>query len=259
MGIVNTNLADGVFEIELNRPDRINAFNRELGSEMYKVVLEAKENPEVRAVLLYGKGRGFCSGGDLKDFGVDTNDPVAVKEFMQDGQRAILWLYQMEKPVIAAVHGAAAGAGCNLAFACDIIIAEENAVFSETFSKVGALPDLGGLYFLPQKVGMHIASELIFTGKKITAKEALDYRLINRVVKNGQAVEEARDLAVELAAGPTKVLGMAKKLMHQAPYSSLEELLEKEAMGQAIIFQSKDFKEGRQAFNEKRQPRFEGK
>ena len=164
----------------------------------------------------------------------------------------------MEKPVVAAVHGPAVGAGCNLAFACDLIIADENATFSEIFAKVGALPDLGGLYFLPQKVGMHKAAELIFTGKKISAHTALEYGLINEVVSNGQSIDKGRELAKILANGPTKALGMAKRIMHQAAHLSLENVLELEAYGQSIIFQTKDFFEGRKAFAEKRDAKFLG-
>jgi 2-(1,2-epoxy-1,2-dihydrophenyl)acetyl-CoA isomerase len=164
--VINTKFKEGVFEIELNRPDCLNALNHELLSELSEAVKEASRNPAIRSVLLYGNGKGFCAGGDLNDFGIDASHPVAVKEFLQKGHEAIAGLYNMEKPVIAAVHGPAVGAGCNLAFACDLIIAGENAIFSEIFAKVGALPDMGGLYFLPQKVGMHKAAELIFTGKK---------------------------------------------------------------------------------------------
>ncbi|SFD43645.1 2-(1,2-epoxy-1,2-dihydrophenyl)acetyl-CoA isomerase [Lentibacillus persicus] len=258
MTIVNTNFQNGVFKIILNRPDKINALNRDLALDLAKAVSEAESNPDVRAVLVYGNGKGFCAGGDLKDFGIHTDNPNEVKEFLKEGQEAVLGLYNMEKPVIAAVHGPAVGAGCNIAFACDIIIAEESAVFSEIFSQVGVIPDFGGLYFLPHKVGMHVASELVFTGKKLKANEAKEYGLINQVTTEGEALEKARKLASSLAQGPTKTLGMAKRIMHQAPNSSLEEILQLEAYGQAITFQSRDFKEGRDAFLEKRQPEFLG-
>ncbi|WP_156289721.1 enoyl-CoA hydratase/isomerase family protein [Oceanobacillus salinisoli] len=259
MSTVNTNFQDGIFEIILNRPEKLNALNKDLAVDLGKAVTEAKSNTDVGAVLVYGNGKGFCAGGDLKDFGIDIDDPTEVREFLQVGHEVVLGLYHMEKPVIAAVHGPAVGAGCNIAFACDIIIAEEGAVFSEIFSQVGAIPDFGGLYFLPQKVGMHVASELIFTGKKLKAQEAKEYRLINQVTENGQAIEKARELAASLAKGPTKTLGMAKRILHQAPYMSLEDLLQLEAYGQAVTFQSEDFKEGRAAFMEKRKPNFLGK
>ncbi|WP_045516169.1 enoyl-CoA hydratase/isomerase family protein [Neobacillus niacini] len=258
MDLINTALNEGVYEIELNRPHQLNALNLELLSELTVAVREAKHNPAVRSVLLYGKGRGFCAGGDLKDFGIDPSNPIEVKEFLQKGHEAIINLYNMEKPVIAAVHGSAVGAGCNLAFACDLIVAEESAVFSEIFAKVGAIPDLGGLYFLPQKVGMHRAAELVFTGKKLNAQTAFNYGLINEVVTNGQAIEKGRALAQQLANGPTKAIGMAKRIMHQATHLSLEEILELEAYGQSLIFQTQDFSEGRKAFAEKREARFLG-
>ncbi|WP_085991199.1 enoyl-CoA hydratase/isomerase family protein [Oceanobacillus senegalensis] len=258
MSTVNTSFQDGVFEITLNRPEKINALNKDLAVDLAKAVVEVKENPDVRAVLVYGNGKGFCAGGDLKDFGIDIENPVEIREFLHKGQEAVLGLYHMEKPVIAAVHGPAVGAGCNLAFACDIIVAEENAVFSEIFSQVGAIPDFGGLYFLPQKVGMHVASELVFTGKKLKANEAKEYGLINQVTADGQGLEVARELALSLAEGPTKTLGMAKRIMHQAPHMSLEDLLQLEAYGQSVTFQSRDFKEGRSAFMEKRKPNFLG-
>lgn len=249
----------GVFEIVLNRPDRMNALNEDLFTELAEAVVEAKRNPSVRAVLLYGEGKGFCSGGDLKDFGIDETNTTAVKEFLQHGHKSIIGLYHMEKPVIAAVHGPAVGAGCNLAFACDMVIADETATFSEIFAKVGALPDLGGLYFLPQKIGMHKAAELIFTAKVLDAKAAYDYGLINEVTATGQSITKAKELAKQLASGPTKALGLAKRILHQAPYASLENILELEAHGQANIFQTEDFKEGKQAFIEKRKALFQGK
>lgn len=258
MTVVNTSFYEGVYEIELNRPNQLNAMNFELLSELTEAVREAKLNPAVRSVLIYGSGNGFCAGGDLKDFGIDPANPIEVKEFLQKGHEAILDIYHMEKPVIAAVHGPAVGAGCNLAFSCDLIIAEEKAVFSEIFAKVGAIPDMGGLYFLPQKVGMHKAAELIFTGKKLDAHTALKYGLINEVVSNGQAIEKGRELAYSLANGPTKAIGIAKRIMHQASHLSLKEVLELEAYGQAIIFQTNDFSEGRRAFAEKREAKFLG-
>lgn len=258
MQLVNVFLNEGVFEIELNRPNQLNALNLELITQLANAVREAKQNQAVRSVLLYGNGRGFCAGGDLKDFGIDPSNPIEVKEFLQKGHEAIIDLYHMEKPVIAAVHGPAVGAGCNLAFACDLIVAEESAVFSEIFAKVGAIPDLGGLYFLPQKIGMHKAAELIFTGKKMNAKHAFDYGLINEVVANGQGIEKGRELARELANGPTKALGIAKRIMHQAAHLSLEEILELEAYGQSLVFQTRDFSEGRNAFVEKREAKFLG-
>ncbi|MHA6258403.1 enoyl-CoA hydratase/isomerase family protein [Sporosarcina sp. CAU 1771] len=258
MSTVNTFLKNGVFEIELNRPESLNAFNKEMSIDLALAIKKAGDDPEVRAVLVYGSGKGFCAGGDLKDFGMDATNPVEVKEFLQKGHEVTTGIYNMEKPVIAAVHGPAVGAGCNLAFGCDLIIADENAVFSEIFAKVGALPDMGGLYFLPQKIGMHKAAELVFTGKKVSASEALDMGLINEVVPNGTAIEKGRELAVSLAKGPTKTLGMAKRIMHQAAYSKLEDILELEAYGQAIVFQSRDFKEGRAAFLEKRKAEFLG-
>jgi 2-(1,2-epoxy-1,2-dihydrophenyl)acetyl-CoA isomerase len=255
---VKTAFNQGVLEIILNRPESLNALNANLFSELTEAVYEAKRNPAVRSVLLYGEGKGFCAGGDLKDFGIDETNATEVKEFLQQGHEALLGLYHMEKPVIAAVHGPAVGAGCNLAFACDMIIADETATFSEIFAKVGALPDMGGLYFLPQKIGMHKAAELVFTGKTINANTALDYGLINEVTAAGNSLKKGKELAISLASGPTKTLGLAKRIMHQAPYTSLESILEMEALGQANIFQTEDFKEGKQAFIEKRKPEFHG-
>lgn len=258
MSSVNIDYYDGVLEIQLNRPASLNAMNEELLIDLASAVTEAKNNPAVRAVLLYGNGNGFCAGGDLKDFGFDITNSLEVKRFLQRGHEAILGIYHMEKPVIAAVHGAAVGAGCNLAFSCDLVIADENAVFSEIFAKVGAIPDMGGLYFLPNRIGMHKAAELIFKGKKLSAHEAYEYGLINDVVKSGSSLEKGRALAKQLAEGPTKSFGIAKRIMHTSRYSSLEDILEMEAYGQALAFQTKDFSEGRQAFLEKRTAKFTG-
>jgi 2-(1,2-epoxy-1,2-dihydrophenyl)acetyl-CoA isomerase len=258
MSTINTNFRDGVFEIELNRPDKLNAANYELISDLAEAVKEAKENPNVRTVLIYGNGKAFCSGGDLQDFGIDITNPIEVMDFMKKGHEVTMGIYNMEKPVIAAVHGAAVGGGCNIALGCDLVIADDKAIFSEIFSKVGAIPDMGGLYFLPQKIGMHKAAELIFTGKKLTASEALELGLINEVVEEGMAIIKARELAMSLANGPTKALGMAKRILHQATNQPLETILELEAYAQAIIFQSRDFNEGRTAFTEKRAANFIG-
>ncbi|MGG1677183.1 enoyl-CoA hydratase/isomerase family protein [Neobacillus sp. NRS-1170] len=257
MAVVNTRLKDGVFEIELNRPEALNSLNDELALGLQEAVFEARDNSSVRTVLIYGIGRGFCAGGDLKQLSNSTG-AIENKEFLQKCHQSVLGIYNLEKPVIAAVHGSAVGAGCNLALACDIVIAEENAVFSEVFAKVGAIPDFGGLYFLPQKIGMHKAAELIFTGKNLSAQEALDYGLINEVVSDGQALEKGRELAMLLANGPTKTFGIAKRILHQAPHLSLENVLDLEALGQSVIFQTRDLKEGIEAFIEKRIPKFEG-
>ncbi|MEN1967856.1 enoyl-CoA hydratase/isomerase family protein [Lentibacillus sp. N15] len=236
---ISAEIQNGVYEIGLNRPHKLNALNADLLFELTEVVREAKQNSAIRSVLLYGEGEGFCAGGDLTDFGIDPDNPIEIKEFLQIGHEAIVGLYNMEKPVITSVHGPAVGAGCNLAFACDVIVADESATFSEIFAKVGALPDLGGLYFLPQKIGMHKAAELIFTGEKVSAPMALEYGLINEMVTDGQSIDRGRELASMLASGPTKSLGMAKRIMHQAPYSSLEKYWRWRLMGNRSYFKQK--------------------
>ncbi len=259
MSTVLTKLEDGVFEIALNRPETLNSLNHQLSIDLRAAVYEARTNDEVKAVIVYGNGKGFCAGGDLPNMGINKENPLEVKEFLGRLHESVLGLHDMEKPVIAAVHGAAVGAGCNLAFACDIIIAEETSVFSELFVGVGALPDLGSLFFLPQKVGMHKALELIYTGERMKAPTALEYGLINKVVPKGTALEAAREFAKPLAAGPVKALGLAKNLMHKATYMPLKDVLDLEASAQAVIFQTYDFKEGCKAFEEKRPAVFKGK
>lgn len=256
---VNTKFNNGVFEIELNSPENFNALNKEILTALERAVIEARLNSDVRSVLLYGNGKAFCSGGDLKDFGTNVNDPIEAHDFIRNAHRSILEIYNIEKPVIAAVHGFAVGAGCNLALACDLVISDESATFSELFCEIGAMPDAGGLYFLAQRVGMHIASDLILTGKKLSGREAMKLGLINEVVEEGKSYEKGLEIARKLAEGPTKAFGIAKRIMHQAPYLSFEDFLQLEAYGQSIVFQTKDFKEGRSAFIEKRKPKFLGR
>lgn len=250
---------DNIAIIELNRPFRLNTITNQLVKDMKVAVNEVKNDPNVKAIIITAAGRHFCAGADLKeDMEIDTSNPLEVKVFMENIGHFLLELTEVEKPVICAVRGYAVGAGCNLALTADLILASEDARFSQAFVDVGAVPDLGGLYFLPRLIGLARAKELIYTGRVITAEEAERIGLINRVVKGEKLIEEAMELARKLVYGPTVSMGLAKRIMALGMSLDFKQLLQLEAYAQAIAFHCDDYKEGRNAFLEKRQPQFKG-
>jgi 2-(1,2-epoxy-1,2-dihydrophenyl)acetyl-CoA isomerase len=249
---------EGVLTIALNRPDVLNAFNSAMGHELLDALKKAERDPEARCVVITGAGRAFSSGEDLK-----ARQAEGITEFgptLRDRYNPIvLRIRNMEKPVLGSINGVAAGAGCSLALACDLRIASEKARFIEVFVRVGLVPDSGSSFFLPRLVGLGKALEMAFLGDEVGAEEALRLGLVNRVVAAEDLETATRELAMRLAKGPTKAIGLAKRSMNRALTMDLEELMEYEAYAQEIAGASADYQEGVAAFSEKRQANFTGK
>ncbi|SLN40065.1 1,2-epoxyphenylacetyl-CoA isomerase [Roseivivax jejudonensis] len=252
---------DGVLEITLNRPETLNAFDEAMHLKLRAAFDRANTEPTIRAVLLTGAGRGFSSGQDLSD-----RDPRQRSEPPNLGRTLemhynplIRRIRSIDKPVVAAVNGVAAGAGANVALACDIVLAARSARFIEAFALVGLVPDAGGSWLLPRLVGEARAKALALTGEPVSAEQAESWGLIWRVVDDATLMDEARALARRLAEGPTLGLGLTKRLIHGAAGRSLDAQLDAERDAQAKAGRSSDYAEGVLAFLEKRTPRFEGR
>jgi 2-(1,2-epoxy-1,2-dihydrophenyl)acetyl-CoA isomerase len=251
-------IADGVATVRLDRPAARNALNQQLKSELSDVIALVAHDPGVRAVRLTGNGPAFCAGGDITEMDPDRT-PDAARTRMRNIVRDIyLPLAQLEKPVVAAVNGHAHGAGVSLALATDIVVASDTAILSLAFARVGVVPDSGALYFLSRQLGRNQAKELLFTGRRLSADEAREAGLINRVVPHDELEAESDRLARELASGPTVALGLAKRLLDQAPSMSFEDMAELEGYAQGIAMSTRDHREAVAAFSEKREPVFTG-
>jgi 2-(1,2-epoxy-1,2-dihydrophenyl)acetyl-CoA isomerase len=255
MAEVETSRDGAVLTITLNRPDVLNAFNSGMHRTLAAALKEARDAP-VRAVVITGAGRGFCVGQDLTEFREAPGDIGSrLRGNYHPNIRAIRAL---EKPVIAAVNGAAAGAGMSLACACDVRIAADSATFVPAFINIGLIPDSGGSYFVTRILGPARAFEWLASGKKLTAAEAHAWGLVSEVVDAEQLSARAGELATQFAALPTRAIGMTKRLLDHAVNASLEDQLEREAQLQTAATQTADFKEGVAAFLEKRPPTFKG-
>lgn len=250
----------GWVEITLNRPERLNAFNDEMHAALRAVMTDAANDSEVRAVLITGAGRGFCAGQDLE--GRDPRkmqSPPDLAETLTKMYNPLVKLIRaMEKPVICAVNGVAAGAGANIALACDIVLAGASAKFIQSFVNVGLIPDAGGSWNLTHILGEARAKALAMTGEPLSAAMAQDWGLIWKAVPDDDLMTEARALAQKLAIGPTAGLAMTKQAIHAAGQNSFDQQLELEAEFQQICGRSYDYKEGVTAFLEKRPPIFKG-
>ena len=249
---------DGVATLTLNRPEKLNALNRKMVEELNGAVVEMAKDRDVRALVVTGAGRGFCSGADVVDM-AQAAAPIETRRWTQMAHKAILALTDLEKPVIAKVNGVAVGIGCSLALSADMIVASENATFSLIFSRIGLIPDGGSLFHLPRLVGPAKAKEIIFTAKMLDAKEAERIGLINRAVPAEELDNEVNMLAKQLAEGPTVALGIAKKIINKGLSMDLSSVLECEAFGQTIAGTTEDAQEGVIAFLEKRKAEFKGK
>ena len=256
MAEVETTREGDVLTITLNRPDVLNALNRSM-HEALAASLKHARDPEVRAVVLTGAGRGFCVGQDLTEFREATGD--IAERLRRNYHPTLLAIRALEKPVIAAVNGAAAGAGLSVACACDIRIAADTATFVPAFINIGLVPDSGGTYFTARILGPARAFEWMSSGRRLTAAEAHAWGLVSEVVESDGLPARVAELAAELAALPTKGVGMTKRLFDRAGERTLEEQLELEAQLQAAATQTDDFREGVAAFLEKRDPRFSGR
>jgi 2-(1,2-epoxy-1,2-dihydrophenyl)acetyl-CoA isomerase len=252
--------ADQVATITLNRPDAYNAFNLELGRDIFAAALEVDEDADVRCVVITGAGKAFCAGGDVKEF-VDNQGRIGahVKELTTYLHGAVSRLVRSPKPVITAVNGVAAGGGFSLALSGDLVLAAESARFTMAYSKIAATPDGSSSYFLPRLIGVRRATELYYTNRVLSAKEALEWGLITRVVPDAEFAGAVRALARELAQGPTRAFGGAKLLFHQSTTESLETQMELEAQAIASAGRSEDFRDAVRAFAEKKTPTFKGR
>lgn len=247
---------EGVATIMLNRPEKFNAIDMKMREELYFAFRYLEKDSEVRSIVLGGLGKAFCSGGDIQTMGkLKAN---AGRARLKNIQPLLRLIYTMDKPVIAAVQGHAAGAGMNLALACDFIIGAEDLKMCQSFTKIGLVPDWGGFYILPRRVGLAKAKELMMLAPTITAEEALEIGLVNKITNKESLLEEAQDLAQKLASGPKVALALCKTGINKSMGSSLEDCLEFEAMAQDICMQSEDFQGGLTAFKEKRKPEFRG-
>lgn len=243
--------------ITLNRPEVYNAFNELMKKELLEALKQIEKEKDVRAVIITGEGKAFCSGQDLKE--VMNLPNRSFKESLNTGYNPIIrTMRNLPKPIICRLNGIAAGAGCSLALACDVIIAAEESAMSEIFINVGLVLDSGSSYFLPRMIGSARAFEIATTGRKISAKEALDFGIINKVVPLSQLDAAVDEVANYYANAPTKAIGLIKKMLNKSFHSDLDTMLDYEAYCQEIAGNSSDNKEGVNAFLEKRKPNFTG-
>ncbi|MGH7332767.1 MAG: enoyl-CoA hydratase/isomerase family protein [Candidatus Rokuibacteriota bacterium] len=247
---------NGVVTLTLNRPEKKNAMNAAMFNELLAVFREVNDATADRVLVITGAGDAFCSGADLGDRGSDTRHALARLHWVAD---IVLALHRLPMPVIAKVNGIAVGAGMNLALGCDLIVASEHARFSEIFARRGLTIDFGGSWLLPRLIGMHRAKELALFGDIISAKEAAELGLVNRVVAAGQLDAFVADWADRLAAGPPLALSMTKRLLTNSFSMSMHEALEAEGMAQSVNAGTEDTPEAIRAFLEKREPKFQGR
>lgn len=253
-----TALNNGVYKITLNRPEVYNSFNKAMALSLQKQLDYCAQNDEIRTIIITGSGKAFCAGQDLAE-ATDPNGPELESIVREHYNPIILKIRLLEKPVIAAVNGVAAGAGANIALACDLTIAHENAAFIQAFSKIGLIPDSGGTYFLPRIIGVQKALALMLTGDKISAKEAEELNMIYKCISDEEFENVTIKLAEKLALMPTRAFGLTKKAVNQSLNNSLEEQLHLEEKLQTEAGETEDFQEGVQAFLEKRKAKFTGK
>ncbi len=253
---VRHDVGDGVATVTLARPESLNALNAQMRRELLAALKQAGRDADVRCVVVTGEGRGFCSGADLRG---GAGEREFRRVLTAEYNPLILAIRALEKPVIAAVNGVAAGAGASIAFACDIVYAAESARFIEAFVRIGLVPDSGSTLALVRTLGRYRAAELIFTGEPMSAGEAASAGLVNRVLPDAELLPAVRTLAERLAKGPTRAIGLAKRAINHAETADLEASVAYEAALQTVAGGTADHSEGVAAFAEKRDPRFTGR
>ena len=255
---IETTIAEGIATITLNRPEKLNAFTGTMREDLLEALRSCEQNPAVRVVIITGAGRAFCAGGDVEYMSglQKSGDVTAFRKLLDAGRDVILQITTMPRPVIAAINGVAAGAGCNLALACDYRIAAETAKLSESFVKIGLHPDWGGTWLLPRLVGRSRALEILMTGRMVEAAEAAAIGMVDRVVADLPG--EAQKLAAAIAAGPPIAIAGIKRALEAADGNDLAAQIELESEHQLRCFQSGDAAEGMAAFFEKRAATFSG-
>jgi 2-(1,2-epoxy-1,2-dihydrophenyl)acetyl-CoA isomerase len=252
---------DGYAVVTLNRPDRLNSFNPEMHERLREALADAKRRDDIRALLLTGAGRGFCAGQDLSDRVVRADIvPVDLGQSISTHYNPLIrTLHELPKPIVCAVNGVAAGAGANIALACDLVLAARSASFVQAFCKIGLVPDSGGTYFLPRLLGTARAMGLALLGDRLRAEDAERWGLIWKCVDDAKLMDEAHALTGQLAAGPTKGLGEIKRAIYASAGNTLDAQLDLERDLQRELGRSADYREGVTAFMDKRAPQFTGK
>lgn len=258
MNLILVEIASGIATIKLNRPEVFNSFNREMALELQSVLDKCAADKEVRAIVIKGEGKAFCAGQDLKEVTTPELMPGFKKILEEHYNPIISKIRTIDKPVIAAVNGVAAGAGANIALACDIVVANENAAFIQAFSKIGLVPDSAGTFFLPRLIGFQKASALMMLGDKVGAKEAFEMGMIYKFYPTALFEEEVGKLAATLSQMPTHAIALTKKLLNKSMINDLQQQLSMESELQIEASGSYDYNEGVKAFIEKRQPNFKG-
>lgn len=260
---VNVRVERGAMTVELNRPETLNAWNRQLAQDLRAALDEASRDDAIRAVRITGAGRAFSSGADLKGMGSEDVTPEGrpdVYKVLTERYHPLMHaIREMPKPVVAAVNGGAIGIGCSLALCCDLILAAESAYFLLAFVNIGLAPDGGSSLFVPTRAGMARASEMALLGERIGARQALDWGLVNRVVPDAELHAESQELTLRLASGPTRAYAACKQQLNQQLYARMDEQLELEARLQQEMAGTDDLIEGVSAFLAKRPPAFSGR
>lgn len=257
MNSILTEEKNNVLVVTLNRPEKLNCFNREMALQLISVLDEAENNNNIRAIIITGMGKAFCAGQDLSE-AIDPNGPGIKKIVGEHYNPIILKIRSIEKPIIGVINGVAAGAGANIALACDIIYASKSASFIQAFSKIGLIPDSGGTYTLPRLVGFNLASALMISGDKLSADDAKNFGIVYKVFDEENLMELSIASAIKIAAMPTKAIGLTKRLLNKTYSNSLEQQLLLEKNLQIEAANTSDYKEGVNAFLEKRSPYFKG-
>lgn len=255
---IELKIENNIAWITLNRPEVFNSFNREMAFLLQETLDNCANDTNVRALVITGNGKAFCAGQDLKEVTDPELNPGFRKILEEHYNPIIQKIRSIEKPIIAAVNGVAAGAGANIALACDVVVVTESASFIQAFSKIGLIPDSAGTFFLPRLIGFQKASALMMLGDKVTAQDALQMGMIFKIYPTGLFEEEVMTLASTLAQMPTKAIGLTKRLLNQSMTNNLEQQLALESDLQIEASSSNDYKEGVTAFVEKRKPEFKG-